>query len=490
MRIPVRPVVTLLLAFFIFESYRISTIVAPVLRYASNIKQQQQSATVIITDSIDEVGTVKSEPEVLKPKIDDEWKKGPEREKVNFLKSVLGKDVDGKNVVKQLWKEDWSSLSWVKDQSLFEAAKRRQQEFLQDPVNYRPRPFLYRPILGGMGWGNLMYDISHHIIFALMLERPFVMMLDKKDAKGKLGWNEETIETSVLRPRVIDWKWGQRKLLEVFPPAEMTHNFPNLDFVTCRKGHAFHDTCGGDQDKGNFEPLLDYFKRETNRSLYSEYSASFIRPLQNSRTYSQWISDHLAHRSRPLNAQLRFAFSFLFQVNPRFRLERVFPHLRDLTHNFTRKFVTVHVRTGHMETGVPRDASLGSDMTSLQACHAQEQANRTWLVLTDNAQLASRAASELNAYVTISHANFSLQQQHVGYTSGDVQANAWEVSLRDWLLIVESTGPVLLRSRMPSAFSYGQRGALIGGMSCNRDASREPLVDCGSRFFDEACLKL
>ena len=464
----------------------------------SSTSEQKQETSVATTMNDKESGR-DSEHQQMMNKMslnsEDDWglaRSGwsrMENQKKNYIKRVKGvSESEAKQLMKFLWSNDFSDLSFVKDQAMLDRAYERQKAFLKDPVHFRPRPLLYRSILAGMGWGNMMYDIAHHVIFALITERPFLMMIDFKDPHGNLGWKADAMNEAIFLPRVLDWRWGKKQLLELFPHEKLSKKSSNEHYlVTCRQGYDFHETCGGDQAQGNFEPLMQKFKDDKDKILYSEYSASFIRPLRNSNTFKNFMIEKLGSKK----LQMRLAFAMMFSINETFREERVFPHLRALTQDFTRQFLTVHIRTGHLEGGVVRDKTLETDDQSLMDCYRNDpvtkQTNRTWLVLTDNAELAARAHQKWGAYVTVDPTSFSLHKFHVGMTKPEFRKSAWEVSLADWLLIVESTGPTLLRSTMHSAFSYGQRGSLIAGLQCERTNKKDFLFTCGNEFFAERC---
>lgn len=464
MKVPIRPIAALLLVFFTFESYRVSTIVAPIMRMASLSRQQERAVVNVFLDEEEKNGMASTDSSIQE-KLDENKIYEPAdsangkdsathdndmKEETLFKAShqapieqdgrAIHPDVDPMDAHKveyvarkiwkgdvnkarannrKIWAEEWSSLGWVRNQTMLAEAHQRQLDFLADPQNYRPRPLFFRPILPGMGWGNLMYDISNHLSFALMLRRPFVMMLDKKDAGGKLGWDETSFASAVLRPRVIDWRWKRTGVFDLFPPGVLSSKSKpdEILHVSCRAGYPLHELCGGDQEKGNLESVFAKLREEPDRILYSEYSASFIMPFQNAPSVKTFYRDQVIplknNNMHWMGAQMRLAFNLLFQINSTFRRDRVLPHLQALTINFSQAFVTTHVRTGHMETGVARDMSLESDSAALKSCSESDgdsseslrngiKQKRMWLLLTDHAALAEKARDSWGAYVTVS----------------------------------------------------------------------------------------
>ena len=92
--------------------------------------------------------------------------------------------------------------------------------------------------------------------------------------------------------------------------------------------------------------------------------------------------------------------------------------------------------------------------------------------------------------------SFSMTTMHVGHfhmLTRDQHRYSWTQALVDWFLIVCSPGPVLLRSRVPSAFSFGERSALLAGLDCGNQArltaEESALVHCAGRFFDKICVR-
>lgn len=389
----------------------------------------------------------------------------------------------------RIWKNDPHSLDWMTNRRLLETISAQQKAFLASPDSFQPRPLLYRPILKGMGWGNLLYDICNHAVMAAMLDRPFLMMLDRKDSTGKLGWKEGVAETFLHPHPEYDWRWHSGKLVELFPKSMFGGGGPAPNYIklTCREGYGLFDQCGGNQAKGSFESLMATFRRASDLPLYSEYSASFIEPLSNAKSYRNWIRNNLGEYqkdSHRVALMLRFGFNVMFQINSTFLRKEILPRLSNLTNGFTDSFYSSHVRTGHLELGVPRGGS--SDVESVLDCRNQSDMGKQWLFLTDNAEVASKVSSVVTTTV---HSDFSLRKYHVGISTGKDQAEAWRVALRDWVLLVQSSGPIFLRTRMPSAFSYGERGSFIGRMSCTSDRSQHPLLRCGGKFFDRVCTK-
>lgn len=391
-----------------------------------------------------------------------------------------------RDTASKLWARHWNDLDWIRNpnwRELVESIASVQREFLSNPTLSNPiQPVLYRPVLPGMGWGNLVYDLSFHALFAFMLRRPLLVLFDKKDPSGALGWN--ATHMGVLTPNIIDWRWGKTELLRNYPPKSFQHPSPKHIIATCRQGTEFHSLCGGDQDRGNFAPLFDVFRQHPHKPIYSEFSASFIMPLKNSAQHAEWITTHLcADIRRRVDCQIQFAFSVLFRVSPEFQSRELFPRLAKLTRQFTQPFATAHIRTGHKETGISRgQAGFASDLLHLQQCQAQ-YAQGDWLVLTDTLELALGAAAARTGTMITLDQEYSLETGHVGYNVAS--SVAWETTLRDWLLLVQSTGPIVLRSRMDTAFSFGQRGGLVGGKQCAM--KRTALLTCGDHFFDQGC---
>jgi len=64
-------------------------------------------------------------------------------------------------VIKRLSVEslEWTKLDWIRNPSVMVDMASRQEAFWKDPMNFIPRPFVYRPILAGMGWGNFVYGM-------------------------------------------------------------------------------------------------------------------------------------------------------------------------------------------------------------------------------------------------------------------------------------------------------------------------------------------
>lgn len=411
--------------------------------------------------------------------ITDSWT-ASYKHKIEYISQEANKsELEASTIIEKLWKKDWTLLDWLANPKILETINKRQQEFLKSPKAFRPQPFLYRPILAGMGWGNLLYDISFHVIFACLLDRPLLIYFDRKDPTGRLGWNVNVSDSVFQIHPEFDWRWSQPDLLALYDPKTLSQDLPSHVHVTCRKTYRLHSICGGDQDQGNLEPLLQYFRENPGLPLYSEYSASFIRPLMNSQQFRTFITTNLNRDEFP--AQIRFGFNLLFQINPSFRQKAIFPYLKLLTNNFQTQFVTSHIRTGHLETGVNRGNSLSTDLLSLKQCRDM-RSDQNWLLLTDNAELSTKAR---NFTIGTLESTYSLHKFHVGF-SKDFQKQAWEVSLTDWLLLVESTGPILLRTRMHSAFSFGERGSFLGGKACSAIRGNS-LMTCGSKYFDKMC---
>jgi len=97
-------------------------------------------------------------------------------------------------------------------------------------------------------------------------------------------------------------------------------------------------------------------------------------------------------------------------------------------------------------------------------------------------------------YTTVDE-SFSMKAMHVGHFHMITHAQhrvAWKQALTDWMLIVCAPGPVLLRSRVPSAFSFGERSAILAGLDCSNkvthNAIEAALVHCAGRFFDKVRL--
>jgi hypothetical protein len=516
---PVRPIVALFLLFFIFESYRVSTIITPILRRQQIFRDQieQDGGAVMLNQKInddddqtkkDAIETVppssyKGHQEIsstVKAEINHKWTE-LEDEKINYVAQLLGiPSAEAQSRIHSIWKHgEWNSFKWIRNPDVLKQMATRQEEFLRNPSEYLPKPVVYRPILPGMGWGNLLYDISHHVIFAAMLGRPLLMMLDKKDATGQLGWRADlptSPEGSVFHPRLMDWRlFGKPELMSLFKPEQMADrdDITRSVRVSCRQGYLFHTQCGGDQHKGNLESLLPVFKSMPHAVLYSEYSASFLMPLRNAKSFKEWIDQNLisdAKRMSTTAAQLRFAFNVAFQTNATFRRDYILPMLARLSEQFTTPFLTMHIRTGHLETGVARDQTMEQDIQALRECQASFTRKEKWLFLTDNAGLSQKISENGTSLTVINtlkqEEEFTLSKFHVGYMPA--QSLAWRLSLKDWLLLVESPGPIYLRSRMHSAFSFGQRGALIAGLQCTAQRSPDDvLTQCGNKFFDEVC---
>ena len=196
---------------------------------------------------------------------------------------------------------------------------------------------------------------------------------------------------------------------------------------------------------------------------------------------------------------MRYTFNLAFKLDPGFFYRSVAPHLNRLGADF----VTSHVRAGPGEMGQgPRTGTVDEDEARLRECRAVVS-SRPWLMLTDDSavraagfaapltprQLATRVRDV--TYTTVD-ANFSMQAMHVGHFHMITRAqhrHAWRQALTDWMLIVCAPGPVLLRSRVPSAFSFGERSAILAGLDCSNKVAHNglesALVHCASRFFDK-----
>lgn len=321
-----------------------------------------------------------------------------------------------------------------------------------------------------------------------MLERPFLMMLDKKDHNGILGWNSNQNTDAVLYPNLIDWRWNKPELIKLFP-VEGIASLPNVSLLSCRAGYEFHTLCDGDQHKGTWDGVWPTLVAKQNTTvLYSEYSASMIAPFGRSVIYKNFISTRLVRNAPHLFfTQLRFGFPVLFRVNDTFLDKEIFPKMRELSNDYTKDYVAVHVRTGHLESGLNRASTLASDVVQFQACRNLDKVlhpTRKWLLLTDYVDLA--IALQNSSYITLD-LSYSLKTFHSGMGSAEDAGYAWYMTLRDWLLLVYSPGPNMLRSRMFSAYSFGERSVVLGGKSCSGSRAEQPLLRCGHEYFDAYC---
>ena len=86
---------------------------------------------------------------------------------------------------KRLYHFDYS---WLSDPEAVRRHTNLQRAFLDmaDKTAFSTQPYVYRPKLPAMGWGNLLYDIAHNFALAMLLERPFFMSFDIKDKHNVL----------------------------------------------------------------------------------------------------------------------------------------------------------------------------------------------------------------------------------------------------------------------------------------------------------------
>jgi hypothetical protein len=386
----------------------------------------------------------------------------------------------------------WTSLSWIQDPTLLPSIIKLQQAFRSSPnkTAFRPQPLIYRPILKGMGWGNFIYDISYHVAFASWLQRPIIMLLDRKDADGCLGWDPKSPEGySFLEPNLIDWRYYREDGYNLDHMARVQNSVGHVQ-LTCRPENQWHALCGGNYE-GSWDGPYDRLIQIPEKVLYSEYSASFIFPLSRSQRYNNWLKTRIipapasnnkrkSSKNIPFAYQLRYAFNLIFRIAPKFHQEQIEPHLKKLGSNY----LACHIRTGHHETGYRRTSELKDDVEAIKSCLKAFPQDREWLVLTDDAKLAQEVRSL--AHTTVDE-TFSLAQLHVGNGESAARRDAWSHTLRDWLLLVYAPGPVLLRSRISSAFSFGERSSLLGGKICKKPIMAGSIMSCGNSFFDNYC---
>ena len=126
----------------------------------------------------------------------------------------------------------WLHLDWVANKTLVKEFQLLQRRFLDspDPLAFRPQPLIYRPILHSMGWGNMLHDISHTLILAHLLGRPFLMSFQVKEPTGALE--------KLLPPNLVDWTFSPRlqtvySLQNMSRQIEGEHHFQ----LSCRPTH-------------------------------------------------------------------------------------------------------------------------------------------------------------------------------------------------------------------------------------------------------------
>ena len=153
-----------------------------------------------------------------------------------------------------------------------------------------------------------------------------------------------------------------------------------------------------------------------------------------------------------------------------------------------------------MEDGRER-GSMGSKaggpeemVTQLRDCkraaarrNGWSEASTPWLVLSDDVPFLLEVGREGAAVTTITDAAFTLDNGlHVGKLgSGAKREHAyksWLMALKDWFLVVEAPGLVLLGNTMASAGSFGKRAAFLGGKACKRSD-----LECGAGIFQNMC---
>ena len=403
-----------------------------------------------------------------------------------------------------------------------------QRAFRASPSTTPRAPLVYRPKANGMGWGNFIHDIAHHVILAAMLKRPFLMSLEEKDPHGALA--------SLLHPGRIDSRLGGlggdsgggggggggggayggdgAALLRALRGATAggTASTPSTPFVqlSCRKTHIkWHALCGGNHD-GSLDRPLEELDATPRTILYSEYSGSLILPLRNSRRFRQWVRTHLGASALDAGGRtggrgtialaVRAAFWHVFR--PSLRLDALVAPWRA---RLGASYVAMHVRSGNLEGGNAVEAKSHVDwvgrIAECKAGAAGAMSAARWLLLTDDVPLAHAAAAaaatgivttvETGDAFTMANGmhvgKMHLSQHEGGAKRAAVATQSWERCLRDWMLIVYAPGAVLLRNTMASAGSYGRRAAFVAGKACGVKKSAALAVDCGGRFFQELC---
>ena len=393
-----------------------------------------------------------------------------------------------------------------------------QEEFRRAPAKAPRAPLVYRPKLHGMGWGNLLHDIAHHVILAAMLKRPFLMSLDVKDPHG-------VIET-LLAPGRIDWRMSGEGSLGGMQFSNAKTLLRTLSGsvdstahvqLSCRPTHTkWHDLCGGNSHDGTLDRPLTELDAMPHTVIYSEFSGSIILPLRNSKRFRRWVKENLGTLALDAGGRtggrgtialaVRAAFWHLFTPAPRLT-ELLTPWRAKLGP----QYVALHVRSGNMEDGSVGTHPHGDWVARIEACRAASSAShRTvpWLLLTDDVPLAHAAASS-NVLVSTVEAGdgFNMANgMHVGkmhlslhfsaMKKREVAVMSWERCIRDWMLIAEAPGAVLLRNTMASAGTYGRRAAFAAGKVCVGRSlgvktgglrSATQLLSCGEAFFKEQC---
>jgi hypothetical protein len=295
--------------------------------------------------------------------------------------------------------------------AFIDTAIERQARFRAAPDTFEPRPLVYRPILQGMGWGVLLQDISYHFGFAVLLERPFVLVLDQKDPTGQIGSGNPI----GLGP--VDWRVPAGFIV----PSKDDDNATTIQ-LTCEE---LRERCGGIHYLGTWDRVIPWLRDQPQVALYSEYTHGLTMPLDNSRQYRAFISKY-ALRDRPVHeSHVHFTFRMLFNISGVHQ------------HNPATE-VLAHVRTGHREGGRDRPHSLEIPASCLAA-----YPNKKWRIISDTM--------------------FSLQLFHVGYHPES--AGAWIITLRDWATLATAhRGPLFLRNTMATAGSYGLTAAYVAGL--------------------------
>jgi len=109
------------------------------------------------------------------------------------------------------------------------------------------------------------------------------MSFDRKDPTSALGWNSTAVSGFLLHSH-FDWRIPEEMRQEFLESKQLVH-------ITCRSEAPFGATCGG--SSGNMDPLVDSLLEASAKVFYSEYSASFIQPLQHSTKFMSWIEQQI-----------------------------------------------------------------------------------------------------------------------------------------------------------------------------------------------------
>ena len=385
------------------------------------------------------------------------------------------------------------SWEWLADPGAIMKHAELQRAFhaSHDKKAFRPQPYVYRPKLPGMGWGNLLYDISHNLALAMILQRPFLMSFDLKDKFG--------VVEDLLQPAIVDWRF------EILTPFEQRiyslddfESVKTSDFhvhVTCRPSDSWFKLCGGNQGQGSLDEVIPKLLDMPQKVVYSSYSASVIMPLRNSRAFRSWIDREIAKSVGgwdTLSLSVRFAFPYLFRPSP--DLEAAVASILTDLGGEGAQYDAVHIRTGNLEDHKKRDdRGLKTLADDFEECR-QEIGGEKWLFLSDNLDLVLEIRRRNLAVTTFEDSSFNMGNgMHVGKMNlrrgggdkaerKDAAKQSWLFALRDFLLMAQSSGSVWLRNTMSSAGSYGERASFIGGKSCHHSAT-----SCANGLFQKVC---